>query len=180
MGTHLVVARNLASDSHHGDTWRRNWAEDNRKVSTPSLPPTSLWQPWVRLPTLLLLETELMTATMVRYMEKKWWKATENCPPHFYPTKSLTSVGTHLIVAGNPAGNSHHGEIHGEGTGQKGSTGDEHSGAQQHEPQHQPCYVGADKLVHCPGRKEKSGHDQNNQNIFSTTETLTTSMAKSW
>ena len=77
--------------------------------------------------------------------------------PSLPPTanKSLIAVGTHLVIAGNPAGNSHHGEIHGEGTGQKGSTGDEHSGAQQHEPQHQPCYVGADKLVHCPGCKEK-------------------------
>ena len=41
--------------------------------------------------------------------------------PSLPPTtnKSLTNMGTHLVVARNLASDSHHGEIHGEGTGQK-------------------------------------------------------------
>ena len=38
--------------------------------------------------------------------------STPSLPPP--TTKSLTNMGTHLVVARNPASNSHHGQIHGE------------------------------------------------------------------
>ena len=143
VGTHLVVARNPAGESHHGaihgerirwkatencpphpytptrtksltnvvyppcccqkpsqrqppwwDTWRRKWAEDNRELSTPSLPlyhqkvfdscgypPCCYWKPSRRQP------------PWSDTWRRKWWKATENCPPHPYPHKVFDKRG---------------------------------------------------------------------------------------
>ena len=121
MGTHLVVARNPASNSHHGQIHgeRIRWKATENCPRHP-YPTTTTNKSLTAVGTHLVVAGNPASNSHHGQIhgERIRWKATENCPRHPYPTtttnKSLTAVGTHLVVAGNPASNSQHGQIHGE------------------------------------------------------------------
>ena len=109
----IFFSRLLASNSHHGEMH----GEKTGQKMTEHCPP--YLKSLTNVGTHLGARHPASDVMMVRYMEKELDRRQQRTvhpipTPPPTPSKSLTNVGTHLVVARNPAGNSHHGQIHGE------------------------------------------------------------------